>query len=102
MPSVDSSSTIPGAADDLDGLLSAVRAHQDLSEEYRRANQIPFGGFPFPPESPTVWVKYDISYQAMERQATIQSFVYEQLKDVLGIRVPKVLRVYVGPLISNS
>ncbi|VUC28126.1 unnamed protein product [Clonostachys rosea] len=109
-PSAEPISTPLEVAKDYDGLVAALRAHRTRIHE-RRAKTYNFHDednllrrcFPYPPEKPKVWVKYDNSFRNIRREADIQTLVHEHLKNVHAVRIPKVLAVhYVLAKIDDS
>lgn len=74
----------------------ALKAHQSMTTINRLKRGLPARGFPFPPNTTTLWVKYDWDGEAIRNEAAMQSFLRDQLVNVPGLRIPKVHRVHVS------
>lgn len=84
-------------ADDFDGIVAAFFAHlarrQEPSFDFVK---IPENGFLFPPDAPTLWVKFDVDVSSMVSESEMQTYVYHHLPPQENCCIPKVHRVYVS------
>jgi len=90
-------------ADDFDGIVAAFFAHlarrQEPSFDFVK---IPENGFLFPPDAPTLWVKFDVDVSSMVSESEMQTYVYHHLPPQENCCIPKVHRVYQLPDKTNG
>lgn len=84
-------------ADDLEGIPAALFAHFAREREPGfDARKTPENGFLFPPEAPTLWVKFNIDAPTIIKESEMHSYVYDHFPSLPGCQIPKVRRVYVS------
>lgn len=90
-------------ADDLEGITAALYGHfaRPRARDVE-ARTTPENVFLFPPEAPTLWVKFNIDAQTIIKESKMHSYVYDNWPSLPVFQIPKIRRVYVSHIAFDS